>query len=169
MRSEEAGAVNRLVVHVFRDFVARDYTAEGITDILEFIAPGNLSRRAKAGSLILVAEVHNSIVGMLELQKNRHLALLFVDSNHQGQGIAGHLLRRSLERMRTTDPHLAEISVQASPYALEFYRKIGFRETGPQRHEEGRCYHPMTLDVDTFLASHDAEHSASTRNKTERS
>ena len=147
MRSGEESAVCALVIRVFNEFVAPDYSYDGVQEFLKYAEPNLLLERSQRNHFVLVATVLEEIVGMIEVRDYVHVPLLFVDRRFQRIGIGKELLRRSLEVCRSHKPGLSEISVNSSPYAVAVYQKMGFREQGPAQTVKGICFVPMVLEL----------------------
>ncbi len=147
MRPGEESAVCALVTRVFDEFIAPDYSDDGVQEFLKYAEPNLLLERSLRNHFVLVATVLEEIVGMIEVREYDHVSLRFVDRRFQRIGIGKELLRRSLEVCRSHKPGLSEISVKSSPYAVAVYQKMGFRQQGPARTVKGICFVPMALEL----------------------
>ena len=143
MRPGEAGAVSALILSSFNEFIAPEYTGEGIAEFRKFVAPEALAARTADGRFVRVATVDEALAGMIEIRDNNHVALLFVDKAHQHHGIAKGLLHMALADARAADPHLERVTVNSSRYGVPAYEKLGFRQTGPERAVNGIAFIPM--------------------------
>ncbi len=76
------------------------------------------------------------------------VARVFVDPECQGRGIGRALWGRVLAEARAQG--LRRLHLDADPFAEEFYRRLGFRETGrsPSGSIPGRTLARMRLDLD---------------------
>ncbi len=106
MKQGEETAVVDLVLRVFAEFIAPQYSREGIAEFKKFACTNALADRFRAGNLILLAESGQSIIGVIEIRGNDHIAKLFVEKSHQRKGIAKELLTRSIEICRERKPDL---------------------------------------------------------------
>jgi GNAT superfamily N-acetyltransferase len=88
------------VLRVFVEFIAPQFSQEGIAEFIKFACSNALADRFRAGNFILLAESEQSIIGVIEIRENDHVALLFVEKSHQRKGIAKELLLRSIETCR---------------------------------------------------------------------
>jgi len=147
MKSGEESAVCALVTHVFNEFVAPDYSDEGAEEFLKYVEPNLLLERSQEDHFVLVALLLEEIVGMIEVRDYGHISLLFVDKRFQRIGIGKELLRKSVEICYSHKPGLSQVSVNSSPYAVEVYKKLGFRQRGPRQTVKGICFDPMVLDL----------------------
>lgn len=141
MTDGEEYAVCKLVRQVFDEFVASDYSAEGIEEFFKFANPSALRERAKSGGFVLVAEKSNRVVGVLEFAPPDRIALLFVSLRHRG--IARGLLEHSIRRLRTAQLPMTKLTVHSSPDAEPAYQRMGFHRTGGAATDHGITYVPM--------------------------
>ena len=136
-----------LVTRVFNEFVAPDYSDDGVEEFLKYVEPNSLLARSQEDHFVLVATLLEEVVGMIEVRHYSHISLLFVDKRFQGIGIGKELLRKSLEICFSHKPGLSQVSVNSSPYAAEVYRKLGFRQQGPRQTVKGICFDQMVLEL----------------------
>lgn len=147
LRPGEEEAVCAMVAASFAEFVAPDYSPEGVAEFLRYAAPAALAERQRAGHFTLVAEAAGAPVGMIELRHDEHVALLFVDGRHHRRGIAGRLFRRALVKARESRPDVARVTVHSSRHAIPVYEALGFRATGREETVHGMIFIPMGLDL----------------------
>lgn len=146
MKKGEEEKVCSLVEKVFNEFVVPDYGAEGITEFFKFANPLALAERACSEQVVVVAEQGSDLVGVIEMLKCEHIAMLFV--SNRGKGIAEELISRAIEECgkRQTEPK--RISVNSSPFAEHIYSKMGFKQTGPPQEKNGIKFVPMARDLE---------------------
>jgi GNAT superfamily N-acetyltransferase len=147
MNPGEEVAICDLVARAFHEFIAPDYSAEGVQEFLGYAHPDALRKRAESGHFVLVAEAGHDLAGMIEVRAYNHIAMLFVDRAFHRQGIAKELVQRALAIGQRSQPDLKEITVNSSPYALPIYEKMGFRSTNTEQVVHGIRFIPMTLGV----------------------
>ena len=112
-----------------------------------------------------VAKDAGQIVGVITIREHNHISLLFVDERYQYSGIGRALIgcvtdylcdRKVLpldnEEERILDALYEKeagnfCTVNAAPYAREFYLKLGFEQTGDAFEREGIISVPMKLTV----------------------
>lgn len=127
----------------FLEFEARDYSMEGIRSFEDFITDTNLKRMFDVGAYqMIIASRSNRMVGMLTLRNEMHISLLFVDKNYHRQGI-GRALIRCIAAYVRDELGKSRLTVNASPYGVPFYHRIGFRDLGPEKCQDGILYTPM--------------------------
>lgn len=88
-------------------------------------------------------ESNGCILGYLGIKDNHYLYHLFVDANHQRQGIATRLWQHALQQCPSTHYFL-----RSSLYAVPVYKSLGFVETEPASERDGIGFQPMELVLD---------------------
>jgi GNAT superfamily N-acetyltransferase len=136
----ETAAVSSLAREVFDKFVAPHYQTEGVAEFHRYSSTEALSRRHESGHVTLVAEHSGELVGMLHLRESCHVAMLFVWSSRQRNGIGRGLLAAAGALAGDTD---CEFTVSSSPNAVSAYERLGFRITGSEQCVHGIRFVPM--------------------------
>lgn len=147
MEPGEETEVYDLIVRVFDEFIAPEFSQQGVEEFLGYASPEGLKSRAQGNRFVILAVLQDLIVGMIEVRNHNHISLLFVDKGYQGQGIAGELIERSLGRCLSRNPSLGSISVNSSPNSVTFYEKVGFRPKAPEQQHNGIRFVPMVLKI----------------------
>ena len=146
MRKGEEEKICSLVKKVFHEFVAPDYGEEGINEFFKFANPRALAERSGPEQVVVVAEQGSDLLGMIEILKCEHIALLFV--SNRGKGIAKQLISRGVEECSKRQIELKRLSVNSSPFAKPIYAKLGFKKTGPVQEKNGITFVPMARILD---------------------
>jgi GNAT superfamily N-acetyltransferase len=141
-----------LVIRVFNEFIAHQYSQEGVREFLKYVQPEWLLHRSQKNHFVLLATMQDKIVGMIEMRNNRHVSLFFVDKRFQQRGIGRELLQRSLEICKLEislkrSPELQEVSVNSSPNAIQIYERMGFRQKGSEQVKNGIRFTQMVLEL----------------------
>ena len=124
----------------FLEFEAGDYTPEGVRSFEDFITDTGLKRMFLSGNYrLLAAYIGGRMVGMITLRNRCHISLLFVDKRYHRRGIG----RTLIEQMARYVEDECRLTVNASPYGTAFYRRLGFRDLGPERQQDGIIFTPM--------------------------
>ena len=134
---EEWEPMMKMVWRTFLRFEAKDYTDEGIHNFLDFITDEKLFHSFLRGDYqVMVALDDAVVVGMASVRNRNHLSLLFVDEPYHRQGIGKELLHRFCDYLEKEEgePYM---SVKAAPYAVNFYRKLGFMAVSPEEQVGG--------------------------------
>jgi GNAT superfamily N-acetyltransferase len=124
--ASDAAAISRVVIRTLRVTNARDYTP----DIIDRLAATFSPQRFLALIIsrpVYVAIARGTIVGTANLDGAAPRAV-FVDPDHQGQGIGAGLMAaiENLARIRA----VPTLSLQSSVTAEGFYRKLGYVAVG---------------------------------------
>ena len=124
----------------FMKFEADIYTDEGIQNFEDFITDTTLHRMFLMGVYqMFVALDRKQIVGMLTLRNNSHISLLFVDEKYHRRGI-GRALIEYLREYLLSEAGISKVTVNAAPYGVAFYHKLGFQDLRPEEERDGiRC------------------------------
>jgi ribosomal protein S18 acetylase RimI-like enzyme len=132
-----------MIWKTFMKFEGPEYTSEGIRNFLDFITDEDLFHSFLQGKyLMLVAVDGDRIIGAASVRDGNHLSLLFVDESYHRQGVGRSLMRCLCEFLKK-EAGQEDITLKAAPYAVAFYRKIGFWATGPEEHYSGIKVTPM--------------------------
>ena len=128
---------------VFLRFEADEYTTEGIDKFYRFITDDVLYMMFKQGEYRIFGCFENEkIIGLISVRDKNHISLLFVDENYQHQGIGAALIRYMCDYLLTVGGQTFT-TVDASPYAVGFYHRMGFVDTDRQKCKNGIKYTPM--------------------------
>lgn len=143
----QVNEIHHLVKTVFDEFLAPDYSAEGVDFFYDWIKPDNFIKRQFNNSIIHLANVDSKIVGMIEVRNINRISLLFVDKKYQRQKVANTLLTVAIYLIQKQNPDYDFITVNASPYSVPFYTKMGFVETDSMQTSHGVKYMPMVRKI----------------------
>lgn len=132
---EEREAALQLVQDVFMKFEAQEYDEEGVRHFQTFIHDEEKTKQLEMYS----AFTGGTVIGVLAMRKQgTHVSLFFVDDAYHRQGIGRALFEYML---RTKKREV--ITVNAAPYALKIYERLGFVATDAEKTEDGIRYTPM--------------------------
>ncbi len=145
MNKEDLSPVIQLVTQVFNQFEAPEYSSEGVGNFLRYIDVEAFRKRMNNNHFALVAQVGETIVGVMEVRNNDHICLLFVDATYHQQGIGKTLLRVAIARSIKNSPKITEITVNSSLFAVPIYQRLGFIAIGGEKVQDGIRFIPMTL------------------------
>ena len=127
----------------FLKFEAPEYSQEGIDNFRDFITDQMLRRMFLIGEYkVLAAFYKDEMVGIISLRNKEHISLLFVLEPYHLCGIG----RRLMEGIKTIETYIggSRLTVNSSPYAKEFYHKIGCVDDDVEQLKDGIRYTPMT-------------------------
>lgn len=132
-----------LVLRVFGEFEAPEYSDEGVREFQEYVDERAMEQRLRSGELLMWGYfVDGRVVGVIAMRPIGHVSLLFVDKEHHRRGIARRLLDVAVSTCMKRSARI-ETTVNSSPYAVGFYRKLGFVETDGEQTLNGIRFVPM--------------------------
>ena len=132
----------RLTARVFNQMVAPLMDAEGVRHFIEYASAEAWQQRQREGHRTWLARRDKRVVGVAHVRDGTHLSLLFVDTRHQGQGVARVLIGTLIAALGVD-----RLTVNASPNAVEAYQHLGFVAQGPEDKKSGIRYTPMLLTI----------------------
>ena len=137
----------QVVWDTFLVFEAPEYPRLGTESFRNFVWDPELKRKFVRGDFpTYAAFVGDVIVGVVSVRDVSHVSLLFVDGQYHNNGIARSLLRNLFaEQVRRYE--IDRMTVNASPYAVEFYHKIGFRDVNCEQTADGIRFTPMVIEL----------------------
>jgi GNAT superfamily N-acetyltransferase len=142
----DAAAISRLVTSLAPSYVLPDQPPESAEELLAWMGEAAVGERMRAGHRHLVAEVDGRLVGVVATRDESHLFLLFVDAAFHRRGIARVLWNAALAAcVEAAQPE--RITVNASPYSVPAYRRLGFVDLGPARLDRWLITVPMEFRV----------------------
>ena len=142
LQAEQLAEALSLVWEVFCRFEAPEYSEEGITEFKNF-----LNNEEEIGKLDFYGafDKASDIVGVLAMRKPSHISLFFVKSEYHRQGIGRQLFEKILCDYQPQG--IGVFTVNSSHYAVEVYRKLGFKLTGNECITNGIRYTPMKMEI----------------------
>ena len=136
----ETASAAALACEVFDEFVAPHYQPDGVSEFHRYAAADALSQRHESDHVTLVAEHSGELVGMLHLRKPCYVAMFFVRSSFQHNGIGRKLLAAAAALVGDPD---CKFTVNSSPNAVPAYERLGFHAIGAEQCVHGIRFIPM--------------------------
>ena len=132
-----------LAWRTFLKYEADIYSEEGVRNFEDFITDTTLYRMFTMGVYQLFVALDGSkIIGMITLRNSSHISLLFVDEKYHRRGV-GSALISYLQEYLLMQTAIDKVTVNAAPYGVAFYHKLGFCDIGPEEVKDGIRYTPM--------------------------
>ena len=144
-RPGEETAVSNLAARSFNEFIAPDFSEEGIDEFFKYANPRSLKKRSEDSHFVLVAEAGGEIAGMIEIREMKHISMLFVDKSRHRKGIGKGLFRLALDRIKSEESPPESVTVHSSRFAVPFYENLGFVRTSEEKIIYGVIHIPMAL------------------------
>ncbi|XME01434.1 GNAT family N-acetyltransferase [Lachnospiraceae bacterium C1.1] len=144
VKATEWNLAMAMVWRVFLKFEADVYSSEGIENFRRFITADSLYKMFRQGEYVMFGcfDEADRVLGIISVRNRNHISLLFVDENCQRQGIASALIKYLCDYLLTQKGQ-TYTTVDSSPYAVEFYHKMGFTDTAKVQKNSGIIYTPM--------------------------
>lgn len=131
----------------FLQFEGEDYGPDGVKHFEDFITDNTLHRMFVMGAYqMIVAIDSDKIIGMITVRSKSHISLLFVDEAYHRKGI-GRRLISSMCKYLKAELGIKKVTVNASPFGVGFYHRLGFIDLGPEQYLQGVTYTPMELII----------------------
>lgn len=142
--AEDWEAAMEVAWKTFLKYEAPVYGQKGTDSFLDFISGESLYKMFLIGEYgTVVAKIGKTVIGVASIRSKNHISLLFVDEKYHRKGIGKALLQKLQEEYLPKDnPYL---SVNASPYGVPFYEKIGFIKVGSMQEADGITFQPMEI------------------------
>ena len=148
MRPGEEEKVINIVSTVFNEFVAPQYSEQGITEFYKYANTTALAERSKIDHFTIITEQGNEPVGIIEIRNNNHIPLFFIKQQFQKKGIGKQLLQHAIDVCSQNNPDLHKITVHSSPNAIQAYEKMRFIADDTEQCVNGIKYVPMSLKIE---------------------
>jgi len=146
--SEDLKQAINLVNDVFSEFVALDYSQEGIDTFETYLKSkyDEILNGLQSGDKKMWAYYQDGeIIGVIATRNISHISLMFVAKNHHRKGIARKMFLTVLEELKNYKD-ITQITVNSSPYAVKTYECLGFLKIGEQQERNGIIFIPMVRD-----------------------
>ena len=136
-KEEEWGPAMRMIWRTFLRFEGRDYTREGIRNFYDFITDDDLYVAFLKGEYqLMVALDGQKVIGAGSIRNRNHLSLLVVEEGYHRMGVGRAILTAVCDYLKQ-EAGEKYISLKAAPYAVNFYRRLGFRAVRPEEEYSG--------------------------------
>lgn len=146
IEKEEWNTCMNLCWRTFLEFEADLYGPEGAKNFFDFVTSTVVEDMFNQGSYIAIAAFEGEkVIGFIGCRNGSHISLLFVDKKYHHQGIATQLVNALIKHLKKEN--YESMTVYSSPYAVEFYHKVGFTDLGEEQRKDGIIYTPMIKEI----------------------
>jgi len=138
----------KLAWDTFEKYNAPEYSELGINNFRNFINDNMLYKMFVAGNyqMMVARKKEGELIGMITIREKNHISLLFVDGNYHRNGVGKALVNFAALYVRDEEG-LGSISVNSSPYAVNFYHRLGFKDIKGEIVQDGIRITPMELKL----------------------
>lgn len=138
MTAKEIPAALSLAWEVFSEFESPVYSEEGTEEFRRCLQ----DETYLTGIAYYGAFDGKTLIGEIGIRADkRHICFFFIKSDYQRNGIGTKLFRQLLK-----DYPSGTITLHSSPYALPFYKALGFIPTDKEQTVNGIRFTPMTYN-----------------------
>lgn len=131
-----------LILNVFMEYEAPDYSEQGIQEFKKFISYENVIEKFLNNQMLFWGcYMKDKLVGVISTRNTNHISLLFVQKEFHRQGIAKELFNTVIKECNKSNHNI--ITVNSSPYAVHIYHHLGFTDTDNEQEIDGICFTPM--------------------------
>ncbi len=125
-----------LIWRVFQIYEVPDFPPEGVIEYKRI-----LDETEKTKNIVFYGALENGeLIGVLGMRENNHIGYFYVSEKHHRRGI-GKMLFEKIKNNYNGD-----ITVNACPYGVPVYKKLGFEVTDIQKNKNGVIYTPMKFN-----------------------
>lgn len=143
-----------LALEVFMEFEAPVYKPEGVATFKrDIIENEEFINNCKQGICPIYAAFDDGrIIGIIGMRPGKtHINLVFTKKEYQRRGVATALFEFLLKDIQSENPALKEITLNSSPYGLDFYLHIGFIPLSDEQEIDGIRFAPMKYTLQEGL------------------
>lgn len=122
----DAAAISRLVQESFLEFVAPDWEQHAVERFLRDSSPTELASFIATADFAAVAVADKEPIGFILLAPANMLKALFVHKSCHKRGVSRQLWSMARGHLKSRHPQLETIELNASDFAVEAYKALGF-------------------------------------------
>lgn len=126
LRPSEVASASALVRESFVRLASGDWEDEARQRFVHDCDPDGLGLKITAASYSAGAFRGDRLLGFLLMPSPTVLGMLFVHPNSLRQGIATALWESARFRLKSGFPQVTTVELNSTPFALGFYRRLGF-------------------------------------------
>ena len=123
----------RLIWQVFQIYEVPDFPPEGVIEYKRIL---DETERLKNITFYSAME-EDKVIGVLGMRRGNHIGYFYVSEKHHRRGV-GKMLFNEIKK-----DYNGDITVNACPYGVPVYKKLGFEATDIQKNEKGIIFTPM--------------------------
>lgn len=85
--------------------------------------------------------INDELIGMIAIENMTYISLFYINGKYQRKGIG----TKMFEYIKTINPSNYFV-LASSPYSVDFYHHLGFKDIGTENYYNGIKYVPMRID-----------------------
>jgi GNAT superfamily N-acetyltransferase len=122
----DAEAASALVIRSFNEWVAADWEPAAGEALRGESTPDAMFEKIAAATYTAAAFAGEEMIGFLLMPRATLLAILFVHPQWMRRGVGRALWENARAHLQATCPEARTVELNATPYAVPFYRALGF-------------------------------------------
>lgn len=122
----DAAAISRLVQESFLEFVAPEWEQHAVQQFLRDSSPTELASFIAMADFAAIGVADNEPIGFILLAPANMLKALFVHKSWHRRGVSRQLWSLARAHLKARHPELETIELNASDFAVEAYKSLGF-------------------------------------------
>jgi GNAT superfamily N-acetyltransferase len=146
-QSHDAEKISDLISVLSRKFIVSEFSIEGAEFLLSTMTQSAIEDFMQSGYVYHVAEIDNSLAGVVGVRDHTHLYHLFVAEQFHRKGIAKKLWQVAMQ-VCLANGNPGEFTVNSSAYARDAYKKLGFVAQSGPKEKGGVVFFPMKMTID---------------------
>ena len=143
---EDSESISKLICELVEKFIVGEFSTRGRDFLLSTLTAEAITQNMQSGYRYHVAEVKESLSGVVAVRGNVHLYHLFVAERFHRKGIARKLWQFAMNEC-LRNGNTGEFTVNSSAYALGVYKKLGFVAQSGRQEKNGVVFYPMKLII----------------------
>lgn len=137
-----------LIWSVFQELEAPDYSEQGVNTFKEFICYDSIIEKIDNEQMIFWGcFISGHLIGVIAIRDTNHISMFFVKKEYQRKGIAKKLLKTLVEYCKANES-IKSITVNSSPYAVQIYHHLGFKDTNTEQTVDGIRFTSMEYIIE---------------------
>lgn len=137
LAASDAEAMSALGIASFERFVAPDWEPAACEVYARETTPAVLAGKLRNGAYALGAYIDAELVGFVLMPRPGLIQMFFVAPDRVRLGIGRALWEAVRAHLEGQCPEIRTVELNASPYALDFYRSLGFVPISAQFLQDG--------------------------------
>ncbi len=139
--------ISDLISVLSRKFIINELSIEGGEYLLSTMTASAIEDFIQSGYVYHVAEIDNTLAGVVGVKDHAHLYHLFVSEQFHRKGIAKKLWQVAMQAC-LANGNPGEFTVNSSAYARDAYTKLGFVAQSGPKEKGGVVFYPMKMTID---------------------
>lgn len=147
MVDSDRDSVCQLILDLFDEFIGPGYSERGCRRFHRGTHKQVRRDYWQEGGFRKLAFSDGELIGVIGVRDNTHVHWLWVRRDWHRRGVARLLMRIAVDTILLRTPQADRLTLNASPYAVEAYKRLGFRAAGHEHINKGIVSTPMIMEL----------------------